>query len=232
MKSDERDVALSVLRKAGWLKDYPVELAESLVAEGSLVRLNVGEWAQAEGDDRSGLFVVVKGVLHSYCAAPGDREVMIGLAEAGSVLGHATRFSGGPRIVTAVCVEPSVLLEISESALERVAERRPEIWRAIASFAYANMRSAVRMAAEVISLRPRARIAARLLAAAGGHHETLAGPTPIIRLSQELLGEMTGLTRKTVNAHLSAFERDGLIEVGYGRIMLRDMERLRAVANG
>ncbi|SNT17903.1 cAMP-binding domain of CRP or a regulatory subunit of cAMP-dependent protein kinases [Sphingomonas laterariae] len=224
-------MALRVLRKAGWLKDYPAELAESLIAEGNLVRLNVGEWAQAEGDDRSGLFVVIEGVLHSYCAAPGDREVMIGLAKAGSVLGHATRFSGGPRLVTAVCVEPSILLEISEAALDRVAECRPEIWRAIAGFAYANMRSAVRMAAEVISLRPRERIAARLLAAADGHRETIMGPTPIIRLSQELLGEMTGLTRKTVNVHLSAFERNGLIEVGYGRIKLCDLERLRAVAN-
>ncbi|MGH6782729.1 MAG: Crp/Fnr family transcriptional regulator [Sphingomonadaceae bacterium] len=232
MKSNEQDRALRVLRAAEWLKDYPTELAQSLLAEGRLVRLSTGEWAQAEGDDRSGLFVVIDGVLHSYCAAPGDREVMIGLAEAGAVLGHATRFSGGPRIVTAVCVEPSILLEISESALDRVAERQPEIWRAIAGFAYANMRSAVRMAAEVISLRPRERIAARLLAAAGGHHQSAPGPAPVIRLSQELLGEMIGVTRKTVNVHLSAFERDGLIEVGYGRILLCDMDRLRAVANG
>lgn len=232
MKSDERDLALSVLRAVEWLKGYPPELAESLLVEGRLVYLNAGEWAQAEGDDRSGLFVVIDGALHSYCAAPGDREVMIGLAEAGAVLGHATRFSGGPRLVTAVCVEPSVLLEISEGALDRVAERRPEIWRAIAGFAYANMRSAVRMAAEVISLRPRERIAARLLAAAGRFHQSTSTEAPVIRLSQELLGEMIGVTRKTVNLHLSAFERDGLIEVGYGRITLCDMERLRAVANG
>lgn len=222
---------MRVLQATGWLKDYPVALAESLLAEGSLVRLNIGEWAQAEGDDRSGLFVVIEGVLHSYCAASGDREVMIGLAEAGSVLGHATRFSGGPRLVTAVCVEPSVLLEISEVALDRVAERQPEIWRAIAGFAYANMRSAVRMAAELIALRPRARIAARLLAAAGGHHETEVRPNPIIRINQELLGEMVGLTRKTVNIHLSAFERDGLIETGYGQIMLCDLQGLQRVAN-
>lgn len=231
MKSDRQIVALRVIRRAEWLKDYPADLAESLVAEGKLVQRDVGEWAQAEGDDRSGLFVVVEGVLHSYCACPGDREVMVGLAEAGSVLGHATRFSGGPRLVTAVCVEPSVLLEISEAALDRVAERRPEIWRAIADVAYANMRSVVRMAAEVISLRPRERIAARLLAAANSYRKTRKELIPTIRLSQELLGEMTGLTRKTVNVHLSAFQKDGLIEVGYGQIKLCDLERLRAVAN-
>ena len=232
MAKDERDLALQVLRKTGWLKGYPGELAEALLSEGNLVRLNVGEWAQAEGDDRSGLFVMIDGVLHSYCAAPGDRNVMIGLVEAGAVLGHATRFSGGPRLVTAVCVEPSVLLEISESALDRVAERQPEIWRAIAGFAYANMRGAVRMAAEVIALRPRERIAARLLAAVGRHHQAPPPAAPIIRISQELLGEMIGVTRKTVNLHLSAFERDGLVKIGYGWIQLCDINRLRAVSNG
>jgi CRP/FNR family cyclic AMP-dependent transcriptional regulator len=122
MNISDWNLALGVLRQANWLKAYPIELAERLLAEGRLVHLNAGEWAQSEGDDRSGLYVVMEGVLHTYCSAPGDRLVMIGLAEAGAVLGHATRFSGGPRLVTAVCVEPCVLLEISEAALERVAE--------------------------------------------------------------------------------------------------------------
>ena len=225
----ERNLALQVLRQAEWLKDYPGGLAESLVAEGCLVHLNVGEWAQAEGDDRNGLFVVIDGLLHSYCVALDDRLVMIGFAEPGSVLGHATRYSGGPRLVTAVCAEPSILLEISESALDRVATGSPEIWRAIAGFAYSHMRSALRMAAEVISLRPRARIAARLLATARNDQ---VGEAPVIRVSQELLGEMIGVTRKTVNYHLAAFERDGLVRAGYGRIELCDLSGLRAIANG
>ncbi len=229
MKRDERNLALQVLRETEWLKDYPAELTERLVTEGRLMRLNVGKWAQTEGDDRNGLFVVIDGLLHSYCAAPGDRLVMIGFAEPGSVLGHATRYSGGPRLVTAVCAEPSILLEISESALDRVATQSPEIWRAIAGFAYAHMRSTLRMAAEVISLRPRERIAARLLATA---RDDQIDEAPVIKISQEMLGEMMGVTRKTINFHLSAFERDGLIRLGYGRIELCDISGLRAIANG
>jgi len=229
MKSTDRQTALQVLRKTGWLAHYPPELAERLLDEGSLVRLLQGEWSQAEGDDRSGLFVVIEGALHSYCAAPGGTVVMLGIAGAGSVLGHATRFSGGPRLVTAVCVEPCVLLEISEAALDRVAESFPDVWRAIADFTYANVRNVLRMAAEIISLPPRRRIAARLLAAVG---DGGSGATPTLNISQELLGEMIGVTRKTVNAHLSDFEREGLVDVGYGRVVLRDVERLQAVANG
>lgn len=229
MKSTDRSQAIAVLRNATWLKPYPPGLSERLLAEGRLVRLGEGEWAQAEGDERSGLFVVIAGVLHSYCAAPGGSMVMIGLAGAGSVLGHATRFSGGPRLVTAVCVEPCVLLELSETALDRIADRQPEIWRAIADFTYANMRNVLRMVAEVIALPPRQRIAARLLAAGA---EVPSSETPVLAISQELLAEMVGVTRKTVNVHLSAFERDGLIKAGYGRIVLKNRERLRLIAYG
>ena len=219
---------MAVLGSSDWLKEYPLTLREQLVAEGRMVHLNEREWAQAEGDDRSGLFIVIDGSLHSYCAAPGDRAVMIGIVGPGAVLGHTTRYSGGPRLVTAVCVEPSLLLEISEASLDRVAAKSPEVWRAIAGFAYAHTRRALQMAAEVISLRPRQRLAARLLAAAdnGEAHER-----PVIKISQELLGEMMGLTRKTINGHLVAFEQVGLIRLGYGQIELCDLEGLRTIAN-
>lgn len=100
MNPDERKLALEVLAEVEWLIDYSAKLTEELVSEGRLVRLGVGEWAQAEGDARAGLFIVIQGSLHSYCAAPGDRSVLIGIVGPGMVIGHATRYSGGPRLVT------------------------------------------------------------------------------------------------------------------------------------
>lgn len=222
--------ALATLRQVSWLRRYSAPLAELMLAEGRLIHCAPGEWAQAEGDDRGGLCVVIEGLLHSYCAAPGDREIMIGLVGPGSVLGHATRFSGGPRLVTAVCVEPTVLLELTEYALERVAADCPELWRAIADFTYANVRSVLQLATELMVLTPRQRIAARLLAAARRQTDGDSQRTPVVSLTQELLGELTGLTRKTVNGHLTAFARAGLIEVGYGQIRLCNIEALETIA--
>lgn len=224
MSKFDKEMAAGVLRQAACLRDYAPGLTDRLLAEGCLVRRAVGEWAQAEGDERGGLFLVVSGLLHSYFAVDAKREVMIGLVGPGSMLGHATRFSGGPRLVTAVCVQPTLLLELNEAALDRVAEQRPDLWRALADFTYANMRGVLQMAADLLSLAPRQRLAARLLAAAEAQ-----GSTDIL-LSQELLGELTGLTRKTVNHHLSALERAGLVETGYGRIRLCDIASLRCVA--
>ena len=58
------------------------------------------------------------------------------------------------------------------------------------------------------------------------------GGTAAIALSQQLLAEMTGLTRKTVNAHLSALEARGLIAIRYGGVLVRDPDGLRRMANG
>ncbi len=227
MKNEDRAAALSVLHKADWLRGFSPLLAEELLAEGRLVRLAPGEWAQGEGDDLRGLSVVIDGEFHSYCTAPGDRDVMIGQTGRGAVLGHATRISGGPRLATAICVEPGRVLRVTEAALERIAERHPEIWRVIANSAYANLRHALHMMVEAITLPPRQRLAARLIAAA----ELAEDRGNTIRLSQQQLGEMTGLTRKTVNAHLAAFERAGLLTICYGGLQLRDIDALRALMN-
>lgn len=50
-------------------------------------------------------------------------------------------------------------------------------------------------------------------------------------VGQQALGELIGVTRKTVNGILAAFEREGLVELGYGRLELLDLRGLEAAAN-
>ncbi|MBS0580908.1 MAG: Crp/Fnr family transcriptional regulator [Proteobacteria bacterium] len=222
-----RDTALKVLRGCEWLAREPPALPDALLAHGRLLQLNAGEWAQAEGDDHRGLVVVISGLVHVSCQASGQRTVLIGHCEAGSVLGHATRYSGGPRLVTAVCAEPSVVLAVPERGLEAVAAQWPTLWRALATSAYSYTRRTVRALAELISLPPRQRLAARLLliATPGESGEQ------VVRLSQQALGEMIGVSRKTVNAHLAALERRKLLTASYNHIILRDPRGLRRFAD-
>ncbi len=219
-----REAAFKVLRDCEWLRGEPPALIDALLSHGRLLHLSAGEWAQTEGDEQRGLVVVIKGVVHVSCQAAGNRNVLIGHCEAGAVLGHATRFSGGPRLVTAVCAEPSVLLAISERGLEEVALQWPTLWRALAASAYTYTRRTVRALAELIALPPRQRLAARLLIIA-------ADGQPVVRLTQQAIGEMIGVTRKTVNAYLAGFERDRLVQANYNCIVLKDLEGLRRVAD-
>jgi CRP/FNR family transcriptional regulator, cyclic AMP receptor protein len=226
--STAKDTALQVLRTCEWLEHEPPAIAEALLAHGRLLHLNAGEWAQAEGDDQRGLVLVISGVVHVSCQAAGQRNVLIGHCEAGSVLGHATRYSGGPRLVTAVCAAPSVLLAVPERGLDEVAAKWPTLWRALATSAYGYTRRTVRALAELIALPPRQRLASRLLLM--GTVDGTSG-SKVVRLSQQAIGEMIGVTRKTVNVHLAAFEREQLITARYNRIILADPQGLQRIAD-
>lgn len=223
--SDDRHKALEVLAASIWLTPYGEELAQALLAEGQLARLAAGRWAQAEGDEAAGVLVVIDGAVDLYCQAPGDREVRFGQSGPGAALGQSVAFGGGPRIVTAVCAQDSLVLRVSDAGLERIARARPQIWRAVAALVYLQLRGAVRQAVEAVALPPRQRLASRLLMLARSRRGS-----PRLALSQQALAEMIGLSRKTVNGLLAEFAREGLIALDYGAVELLDLRRLERVA--
>jgi CRP-like cAMP-binding protein len=229
MTMSDRDRAAEVLARAPWLRDHRPELAQALLEHGRLQRLETGEWAQAEGDEDTGLLVVVEGWVQILCQAPGDREVLVGHGGPGVALGQTMRFGGGPRLATVLCAAPCLLLKVSDAALGRIEARHPEIWRAVAALVYLQLRGALLMAAESVALPPRQRLASRLLLLARALGQ--AGVLATIRIGQQDLAEMLGLTRKTVNGHLRQFQQQGLVRLGYGEIELLDPAGLRRTAD-
>ena len=218
-----RERAAELLRKSVWLQGHGPPLIKALLTHGRIVHLAAGAWAQSEGDEQTGITLVVDGAVQMLCAAPGGREVLFGQAGPGVALGQTLRFGGGPRLVTLICVEPSVLLVVPDHALTRIAAERPELWQAVAALVYLQLRGALMIAAEAVALPPRQRLAARLdvMARTGG---------PTLRINQQALAEMMGLSRKTVNAYLLGFQRAGLLTLGYGQIEVRDASGLRRIA--
>lgn len=226
MPRTDAERALAYLARAAWLAGRSSELATALVEEGAILRLGAGQWAQAEGDEETGLLLVIEGSVQLFCAVSGDREVLVGHAGPGATIGQTLRFGGGPRLTTAICVEPSTVLKVSDQALSRIEARHPEIWRAVATLVYMQLRGALLMAAEAVALPARQRLAARLVLMMRAMDNS-----PVLRLSQQALAEMVGLTRKSVNAFLSEFRVRGLVRLGYGEIEVLDLEGLKRVAD-
>lgn len=220
--------AAKILGRAGWLAGFDRALPAAMIAAGRLVQLAPGQWTQAEGDLDTGLVCVIAGAMQLYIRAPGDREVLIGHVEEGGTFGQTTRFGGGPRIATAIAVVPSALLVVSDSALTRLSASVPEIWRAAAALAYAQLRAVTHANAELVALPPAPRIAARLLALSV---PKATRPPITLHLSQHALAELVGLTRKTVNAVLADLEKSGALHRGYNRLELLDLKALRHAAN-
>jgi CRP-like cAMP-binding protein len=95
----------------------------------------------------------------------------------------------------------------------------------VATLVYLQLRGALLMAAEAVALPPRQRLAGRLLMLV----RAMDG-VRTLRLSQQSLGELVGLTRKSVNRFLGELEAAGLVRLGYGELEVLDLEGVRRVA--
>lgn len=219
--------AREILRRQKWLQNQGVDLVEPLLTQGRLVNFQPGAWTHAEGDEEAGLLIIIRGAVHILCKAPGKRQVLVSQIGAGAAFGQTSRFGGGPRLVTVQCAESSLILLAPDRVLAQIAMTRPQIWVAVSALLYRGVRDLIQLTAEVIALPPRQRLAARMLSLA---YEKDESGKPLLRLSQQALAEMVGLTRKTVNGYLAEFERTGLIRRTYASTILLDPNGLRRIS--
>jgi CRP/FNR family cyclic AMP-dependent transcriptional regulator len=218
MSADPLDIVAAI----PWFARQPDAQRAALLAAGRLSARSAGEWLHGEGDDETGVLAVVEGGLKVYGQAPGGREALIGVLPPGTVIGQSVSFGGGPRIVTAIAAAPSRLFTVSDSGLRRVAVSHPGLWEALSALVYGQLRANAQAVAEFVALKPRERLISRLLQLAA----QAGGPVDV---SQADLAEMIGVTRKAVNGWLGELEARGLVERGYGRIVVLDragLERL------
>ena len=221
MSSDPLDRVAAIQ----WFARQPPDRRDALVRAGRLSRRRTGEWMHGEGDEETGVLAVVEGALKVYGQAPGGREALIGLLPPGTVIGQSAAFGGGPRIVTAITAAPSLIFTLSDSALRRVAAVHPDLWESLTALVYGQLRANAQTVAELIALKPRERLVARLVQMAAASNGEIA-------IAQADLAEMIGVTRKAVNGWLGELETAGLVARGYGVIRVLDPGRLERTLEG
>ena len=214
---------VAALARNEWFARQPAALQARLADAGRVVPLQRGQWVYSQGDAGTGLCAVLGGALRLEVAVRGERDVLIGLVRAPMILGQTHRHGGGPRIVTVRANMPSRVLMITDTGLEAVAREAPDLWRGVSELVYRQLEQMTRLAAHLLVQGPAGRVALRLLHFADGDR---------LAINQSDLAETTGLSRKTVNAHLAAFERMGAIERGYRSIRICDRRALERIAAG
>jgi hypothetical protein len=128
--------ARNILKGQKWLRGHGTDLIEPLLSQGRLISFETGQWTQAEGDEDTGILVIIRGLVYLLCKAPGDREILIGSRGPGDAIGQTARFGGGPRLLTIQCRENSLVLIASDRVLTQIATKRPQIWQAVAALLY------------------------------------------------------------------------------------------------
>jgi CRP/FNR family transcriptional regulator, cAMP and macrophage regulator len=174
----------------------------------------------AAGKASQGVWIIRGGMVELAVGA-GARRLVIQLLHPGDVDGDVELLLGMPFPYTARAVADTQYLFLDEQAFERLLREHPMVARRWLSSVAVRVASGQRRIVGLLGKSLTVQVA-RLLT-----EEAMDGR---VRLPQRTLAAMLGVHRPSLNKVLKQFERQRLLEVGYGEIRVLDREGLARLA--
>jgi CRP/FNR family transcriptional regulator, cyclic AMP receptor protein len=226
MTPDALDLIVS---KRGWLSGQPPAFRTQIIAMGKLVTLAAGAPVFHMGDRPGGVYGIVSGGIAVLAGTRWQLPMLAHIARPGDWFGHGPVLGGGERLLTLQASEASVLFHVPLDVLRPQVQSDPDFAARLAQMANAGTETAQWVARDLLVRDSGRRLAAVLL------RVTAMGEVPPSDshgyvISQAELGEMANISRHQVNRIFGVLQRAGLVEVGYNRVRLIDVEGLMAFA--
>lgn len=213
---------LAVLRADRWFGAVPPDRQALLLQRARIQTVSDGVRIFSLGDPPDGLKAVLRGEVRLVSSAVSGHEATRVIMGPGSWFGGLAAVDGGAQTHDAVAFGQVRLLYLSQSAFERAAAQDPMLYRDMALLIAGFQRAALTMLSQTLIQSIPVRLA-RLLAGA-----VRSSGSETLRMRQDDLAAMIGVSRQTINKTLKQFEAEGLIEVAYRHLVVRDAQRLRA----
>lgn len=214
-----------------WIGNLPPPLREQVLACMPARRFVDGELIYRAGDKGEELYRVERGNVRIFSLTDGGRELLYGLFSPGSCFGEASLIDGEARPHTTQAIGDVVLRVLARERFEWLWNAHPEVSWAVARLQIARARRLYGFYEQVSLDALSQRIAHRLCSLA----KTLGHPRDDgvyfdMRLTQEDIGLLVAGSRQSVNKVLRQWRRDGLIELAYGSLTIRDLPSLEQLA--
>lgn len=223
---------LPALRSHVWFASCSLPLQQALIERSRVVTLKAGERLFSRGETDEALCCVLSGALKlGSFNVEDDTQVLSMYVEPYQWFGEIALIDHLPRSQDAVADVNSSVLVASRSSLEPWLNQHPLYWREISRLVCLKMRMLVVLVEDNASLPLDQQLARRMLMASTnfGMNYPMSFKRHL-RLPQEYLARMMGVSRQTINRALKSFAEQGVIAVRYADIELLDIPGLMARA--
>ena len=178
-------------------------------------------------DPGSSMMLVRTGTVRISYPTPEGRSFLLAELAPGAVFGEIAMLDGGARSADATAATDCTLLAFERRDFLPLLEHNWRLAEAVLGVICARLRRADAHIADLAFSDLPGRLARILLDRA---RPGPAGGPPLVTDAQGALAGMVGGSRETVNRCLRKWQKDGLIAVAGGRILLADPERLAEAA--
>ena len=173
------------------------------------------------------LHFVAEGIVKICIVAPDGRENDIALLSPGDCFGEMSVLDKGMRSATAVAVEPTETMTLSQDDFMGFLAEHPQLAIQIIGLLVRRLRTMDEMMGDMVFLDVPARVAKKLLELSGTYGNTKDQTDNLtVPIGQEELSRLVGSSRETVSRALTNYRKMGLLSTSHRRITITDLKGL------
>ncbi len=220
----------AALSRCYLFKQLEPEMLDELIALSRVQRYAAKDVVFLKGDPGDSLYAIVSGRIGITTTSEGGKEIFLNILGPGEVFGEIALLDGKERTAGAMALDPAELMRVDQADFLPFLERNPKRSIRLMRILCERIRWTSDIIEDTIFLDIPHRLAKRLLTLVGQYGKpTREGITIDIKLSQENLGQMLGVTRESVNKGLRALEAQGIIVHEHGSICILDVASLEGL---
>jgi CRP-like cAMP-binding protein len=183
------------------------------------------------GDAGDRIYLLKRGIVKIAALTDDGKEIILALLRQGEVFGEEAVIEDAPRDHMAEAYEDALLCVVTRQDFLGILRAHPEMAFKITKLVGFRLKTLRNRVEGLLFKGAPARLAQTLLDLARDHGVKDAdGVLLPLRLSQQDLANLIGVTRESVNLALSDFRSRGLVEMEGRSLRLRRPEELRALA--
>ena len=202
----------------------------AVVSRAGIRTVNAGETVFAIGSPGDQMMALLRGTIRISVPSSEGKELLLAIIQPGEVFGELAVLDGKERSADAIAESPCTLAILDRHDILSFFERNPFAWPKLVTVLCQRLRQTDQVFAEVALLQLPPRLAKSILRLLDSYSTSAPGKMPTIRFSQRDLANMVGGTRESVNRCLRNWQRNGIVRITEGSIIVTNRPALEQMA--
>ena len=217
-----------------WFSSLSPSLRHDILRCAYVKRLKDGDLITARGDPPEEWMACAKGAVRVSSTSLSGKQITFTYVEPGIWFGDVAILDGDTRTHDGYAHGETSILCVAKADFQKILATHVELYDALLRLQARRIRQLFGLVEDLNTLPLRSRLAKQLLHFARSygvpslHHgnETRIG----LHLAQEELAQLLGASRQRVNQELKAMEREEILRIEPGGLVIRDREALLRIS--
>ena len=219
-----------ILRNHELFRELSADELDQLIAVARVEDFRAKTPIFHKGAAGESMMAVVTGEVKISAPAADGREIVLAMMGEGEVFGEIALLDGCDRTADATAVTNCVLLVVHRRDFLPFLNTHPQVAIRLLRVVCQRLRRTTEQVEDLLFLNLPSRLAKKLLYLSGANEDRVRERAPIIRQSQREIGNLVGLSRESINKQLSRWQKERLLTLRDGMIVLNDLDSLREIA--